>query len=452
MPCQTSRCQFIYKSDALIPLQGGYYCIFHAPMDFKINWGKNKKEQFNKEIDDFMKRYLNSDEPIDLSNVVFPGVIDFSGRTFSNISFKGAKFVESAYFNSNQFQGRADFQGTIFFDTVEFSRAVFFGEVNFKGALLSMGGDFENTKFGEFADFREAKVTGPAFFFNAKFGKYTSFRDVNFNSTTNFQGAEFKGEIDFQNADFVELTEFIETQFLGPVNFSKINIEVQVLGFPESNFKGSFFKEKVVFNNRKFLSSTDFESCTFYRAPEFHNCELHQDTVFPPEKNFKDTESEGAVRAYRTLKLAMGNVQAHREQGMFYALEQKSLRNDPEVFKTAKLFSWLYEKTANYGQSMGWPLVWLLSIIFGAFGVYFAIACAYASQIKSYGELAFKTLGFSFKQAFQPFYVLRQPSLDWITDVNGIRWVKALATLESLFILGLFALFLLCVRWNFKRG
>jgi hypothetical protein len=37
-------------------------------------------------------------------------------------------------------------------------------------------------------------------------------------------------------------------------------------------------------------------------------------------------------------------------------------------------------------------------------------------------------------------------------DDKGIRWVKALATLESLFILGLFALFLLCVRWNFKRG
>ena len=91
-------------------------------------------------------------------------------------------------------------------------------------------------------------------------------------------------------------------------------------------------------------------------------------------------------------------------------------------------------------------------MIGGFFVLYYVIACIYANQAKSCLELALKTLGFSFKQAFQPFYILRQPSLEWITDVAGIRWVKVLATLESLLILGLFALFLLCVRWNFKRG
>lgn len=347
MPCQTNKCQFAYQNNALIPRQGGFYCIFHDPMDFKTNWGKIKKEQFNKDILDFIDRCLNNNELINLSSVIFPGIIDFSGRTFSNISFKDAKFVDSVYFYKTQFQGRANFQGAGFLDTAEFSGSVFTGEVNFKRAHLNMGGNFEGTEFGEFTDFREATITDVAFFFDAKFGKYTSFRDVNFNSTVNFQGAEFKGEIDFQNACFKERTEFIKTQFLGPVNFSKITMDTKVLGFPELNFKGSFFKEEVVFNNRKFLSSTSFRDCIFRYAPKFHNCELHQDTIFPPEKNFKDAASDGAVRAYGTLKLAMGNVQAHREQGMFYALEQKSLRNDPEISWVNKIFSSWYKKTAQ---------------------------------------------------------------------------------------------------------
>ena len=106
------------------------------------------------------------------------------------------------------------------------------------------------------------------------------------------------------------------------MNFSVIAGENSNDTFPEIDFKGSFLKEEVVFNNRKFLSKTSFRDFTFIRAPKFHNCKLNQDTVFPPGKNFKDTESEGAVRAYRTLKLAMGDLQAPREQGIFYALEQ----------------------------------------------------------------------------------------------------------------------------------
>jgi len=463
MPCHIQECQFqvpesqlfldaqLISGVAMMP-ESLKYCIFHAPEDSEDSWGKEKEEQFEKGINDFIDRCLSNNELINLSKVIFPEVIDFSGRTFSNISFKDAKFVDSVYFNGTQFQGRADFQGASCFDTAEFSGSVFTGEVNFKGAHLNMGGDFEDTEFEDFTDFGEATLTGATSFFNAKFGMYTSFRDVNFNSTVNFQGVEVNGEIDFQNANFVGSTEFIETQFLGPVNFSVIAGENSNDTFPEIDFKGSFFKEEVVFNNRKFLSSTSFRDCTFNSAPKFHNCELHQDTIFPPEKNFKDIASDGAVRAYGTLKLKMGNVQAHREQGMFYALEQKSLRLATKAFNTSKPFSWLYEKTADYGQSMGKPLACLGGMIGGFFVIYLVIACTYASQTKSCWELVVKTLGFSFKQAFQPFYVLRQPSLEWITDVTGMRIVKTLATIESLSILGLFALFLLCVRWNFKRG
>ncbi len=450
MPCQTEECQFQFPDSQLLSSRNVYYCIFHSPE--KLKWSKEKKENFNEKIFEFIKSSIDEKKLVNLSNVLFPGIIDFSDQKLLNISFKGAKFTDSVYFVGTQFKGKANFNGASFSDTANFSRAIFTAEVSFKNVWLSAGGDFENTIFYRYADFQDASFRGPAFFLNAKFDGYSDFQNVNFLTTVNFSGVKFIKKTFFLNADFGETVEFIKSRFSEAVEFSKIIKGDKILGFPEANFNGALFCAKVSFSNRKFLASTNFENCTFVQAPNFHNCELHQDTVFPPERFFKDTEIEGAVSAYRTLKLMMGNVQAHREQGMFYALEQKSLRNDPEVSKTAKLFSWLYEKTADYGQSMGKPLAWLGGVIGGFFVLYYAIACIYANQTKSYGELVVKTLGFSFKQAFQPFYVLRQPSLEWITDVTGVRLVKALATLESLFILGLFALFLLCVRWNFKRG
>ena len=42
---------------------------------------------------------------------------------------------------------------------------------------------------------------------------------------------------------------------------------------------------------------------------------------------FEDTQSNHAARAYRTLKLAMGDVRARNEEAMFYALEQDALQS-----------------------------------------------------------------------------------------------------------------------------
>jgi len=417
-----------------------------------VRWPKEKKENFNDQIVDYIKKCVSAKKVVNLSNVVFPGPIEFSAQKLPNISFKGARFTDSVYFGGTQFKGKVDFEGASFSDTANFSKAIFTLEVNFKNVWLSTGADFENTIFNGYADFQGASFRGPAFFLNSKFNDYADFQNVIFLTTANFSGVKFSKKTFFLNADFGESAEFENSQFTEAIEFSNIIKGDKVLSFPEAKFKYAHFCSDVKFNNRKFLASTSFENCTFDLAPEFHNCKLHQDTVFPPERNFKDTQTAGAVNSYRTLKYAMENVRARREEGMFYALEQKSLRNDPEVSKTAKPFSWSYEKTADYGQTMGKPLGGLF-IVFGIFFfIYLVIGWSFTDQTKSFGELAVKTLGFSFKQAFQPFYVLRQPSLEWVGDVTGVRLVKALATLESLFILGLFALFLLCVRWNFKRG
>jgi hypothetical protein len=74
MPCHIEECQFQVPESQLIsdfllfegtmPAKPKNYCRFHAPEDIKKNWSNENKE------------------PVNLSNVVFPSVINFMGRDF----------------------------------------------------------------------------------------------------------------------------------------------------------------------------------------------------------------------------------------------------------------------------------------------------------------------------------------------------------------------------------
>jgi uncharacterized protein YjbI with pentapeptide repeats len=403
MPCHIKDCQFQVPESQLIPFNNLYYCVFHTLIDKKNDWGEEKKEKFNKEIDEYIQLCSDENKKIDFSYVVFPTLIDFSGKKFPDISFKGADFAGTALYTETQFVGSINFERVTFRSHVSFYKANFSRGVSFFGARFFHRCDYKNTIFISYADFRSANFEGPVFFEDTKFCDLARFEDVIFYRKVNFKRVKFNKDTFFLNADFRDTTEFLEGQFNGIVDFSKIVSGDRVLGFPRITFYGSSFDSDVTFNNRRFLGSTNFGKCTFIRAPNFHNCDLHQDTVFPPERFFKDTNIEGAVSAYRTLKFAMENVRARREEGMFYALEQKSLRNDPEVSKTAKLFSWLYEKTADYGQSMGRPLAWLGGVIGGFFAVYFVIACAYYQPSKKLLGVGLQNSGVFFQAGLPAF-------------------------------------------------
>ena len=452
MPCQYHKCQFQVTEGQLYRGSSGDLCVFHAPIERKNSWGKDKKQDFNNKILDLVEQSINDNKTVNLSGVVFPGVIDFSGKSFPISDFSCCKFHDSVYFGSAKFNGRANFRNVTFMDTANFSSAVFEGEIHFTNSIFEHGGDFEKNIFPDFTDFSSVSFKGPAFFLSAEFGKYTLFHSTQFTNTLNLNFAKFNGSAEFINAGFGNSAEFEEAHFNGGADFSSIIENGSNDTFQGLDFHGSRFGNAVDFSNRIFKAKTNFEKTTFTLAPKFYNSSLHQDTIFPPQRYFEDTQSKEAASAYRTLKLAMENVRARREEAMFYALEQRSLRNDPEVSKTSKFISLLYEKTADYGQSLNRPIIYLVVVVLGFFGVYFVVALNYADSKVSICDLAIKTLGFSFKQAFQPFYILRQPSLEWISGLFGIRLVKIAATLESLLILGLFALFLLGLRWHFKRG
>ena len=212
------------------------------------------------------------------------------------------------------------------------------------------------------------------------------------------------------------------------------------------------------FTNRQFQSTTKFNGCTFAKAPEFHGCTLHQDTQFPGPDSFKDTASEDAAQAYRTLKLAMEAVRSRDEEGMFYALEQKSKRRTGQMDKAASVPSWLYEQTADYGQSFLRPLVFLflMTIAFFLFYSYLATPTINFS-LPIDGPQLIANLAFTLEQLVSPFRIWQAKEATALS--TAIPWttawpvaVKLLTLVQSIISAVCIALFLLAVRWRFRRG
>lgn len=375
-------CQFRDET-TIFTIDGTSYCRFHLPMGDergnpteKANWDEEQKKAFNDAVFEWIENARNEEEgKADLTGVVFPSEISFS-RFNKNHPLPRICFHEAV------FNDKADFFNAVFNDSANFKRAIFNGEINFIGAEFKSGAEFTMAAFNGWTEFTKATFEGLA----------------------DFRGRAIDGP--------------------GPRNI-----------FHCVSFEGTTFKEGTMFSNRRFLDWTSFEGATFHVAPEFHNAELHQDTNFAGT-DFQDTASGHAARAYRTLKLAMGNVRARDEEAMFYAKEQKSLRHRDDTPKSVQFLSALYEITADYGRNVWLPLAWLGGITVIFWIIYLTSGLFPAPET---------ALDFTVTQIVRPFSV-------WAANYKGAiptSW-KLFASLQSVLSLGLVTLFILAVRRRFR--
>lgn len=382
-----------------------HYCQFHLPMEDadghsgpKAGWDKARIKDFNDLIFAHIKEAQRDAVAADLTGVVFPGFINFGQFDRSSplpaISFSYAVFSDLAGFINAAFSGYT-----------HFGNAVFSSRVYFRGAAFSDFANFYNAAFSDLTVFNNAVFSGRTVFNNAVFSGHAYFDEAVFVGNANFYGGAGDGA--------------------APSNI-----------FRHIGFENTKFTKKADFTNRRFLDTTVFRNTFFGMAPEFHNAELHQDTDFTWAK-FPDTESEHAVRAYRTLKLAMGNVRAREEEAMFYALEQESLRKRRDTSWSVKTASLIYKLTADYGRSFVRPLVGLLIVEFVFYYFY------NGARIIAVDGTAGAAFDFTIRQMVQPFFV-------WTDTAAGLYWLKFLAGLQSILSFGLITLFILAVRRRFK--
>ena len=450
-------CQFGIPEDELIKLKGEMWCEFHLPLKgVKAKWNEAQIKVFNEKIFGFIDKAKKDGKTADLSGVVFPGPISFDryadkSNDLPGVRFFGALFNGDARFEGATFRGDAGFEGATFRGDAGFEGATFGGDAGFDETTFSGAAQFHRVTFRGIAWFREATFGGIAWFHEATFGGLAWFHEATFSSVAGFGGATFSGDAAFHGATFSDIAQFHGATFGGDAGFegATFSDDANFSGsssppgdsFLRVTFAGVNFNGQARFTNRHFLESTDFGGGLFKKAPEFHNCSLHQDTNFDG-RQFEDHSSE-AVRAYRTLKLAMEKVRSWTERARFFAYEQQSLRAHPDTPHWVKLFSRLYEITANYGQSCMRPVAWFA----GTFAVFFLVYLAFKAKVPitwaDIGDVA----RFGLQQIFRPFQAFSPTHKDSIPLILAL-----LAALHSVLNFSFLTLFILALRRRFKIG
>jgi hypothetical protein len=446
------------EKEKLFPFAGKQWCQFHLPVkkdgerSKKAEWESDEIKEFNRAVFEALERPRPEEEHADLSGVVFPGSINFSKdahgnpRTLPPVLFFNAVFHAQAWFRGATFEGIARFDEVTFHGDAQFRGATFGGDAWFEAATFKGTAGFDGARFKRIAGFDRAKFKSHAEFEGAIFKILALFGGAIFGGDTIFKGATFEANAQFYKATFKYPTHFDGGIVRGDAYFScEVSPkEENADAFREISFAGREFHGEVKFTNRRFLDKTSFKGTVFNIAPEFHNCVLHENTDFS-DPNFRDTKSDHAARAYRTLKLAMERVRARQEEADFYALEQKSLREQEATPWRAKAISFLYDWTSKYGRS-AWRPFWLwLTVQAAFFGVYWG--CPESPVVA--GRVP-EVLRFTLAQAARPFMALSPGSGGGNGELSA--GIALLAGLHSFLSLSLLALLLLALRWRFRRG
>jgi len=472
-------CRFVVADRDLITFEGKQWCKFHLPMEGKdgsksekADWDREQIEKFNFDFNSRLTQ-LNSrsSEPLfDATGVVFPAEITITERRVA----KMFRFAEAQFLGGLQFH--AD-QGIT--EEISFERASFKGNIDFTYSQFRSHTNFRHAKFykqneGDSPSFSSCKFrAADTIFENAEFHNGARFVAAEFATRAQFEKAKFWGEAKFSRSTFIgdacfekatfkdgramfDGTVFSARLIANNAEFIKVDVDfsdgMSDKPFQYVNFESSMFDGELNFNNRKFASTTIFKGCTFHKAPKFFGSVLHEDTTFPPEKNFLDRKSADAGRCYRKLKQDMEQFRARQEEAMFYALEQESMRASSNMPRIVKGFSWLYDKSARYGLSLGRPLIWIGAVFITSWIFYASVAtqtwCIFRSLDRA---LVSKAYLFTVEQLVRPFSAWRMEAVpEWS---KGPLWALQLgSTAQALLSLAFFSLFLLALRWRFKRG
>ncbi len=265
-----------------------------------------------------------------------------------------------------------------------------------------------------------------------------SFNNNEVGGKTYFKNCHFLGDADFRNTVFKDDAIFKCSSKSREASADTVHGLV--------SFAGTVFLKDVDFSNRKFDGSLSFDKTHFHEAPNFSEASLSQHTTMETAY-FHDVEN-GRVKQYsperyRTLKHKMEELRDRRSQGKFFRCEQIAYRILKRKSWFERLLSLSYEKVSNYGTSIGKPLGWICACIF-LFALIFLMpnvwnGCGDVSHGKCFGS----PINESFKNVFKPFESFKSD--------HKTSWRSYIGALESLIIYSLFAVFLISVRWRFKK-
>lgn len=428
------------------------------------NYIANIQGMMSDEIFDALNNYFKFETKliIDCSFLYIKGNLRISGKLPSS-SFQNTTFLGSVNFSNSIFY-QTNFSNVLFMPNrgaierlykgyINFSNVVFLYRISFENIVFSSNTEFGNTTFSSKADFNGTTFLGMVDFRNSTFSNDALFSSVVFSGYALFSSTTFSDYANFNNTTFLDQILFDGVKFLGIVKFSSATLSNQA-----------------DFTNTEFKDTTNFENTTFTIPPIFQNAELHSGTSFgQPEaiaRNFGRCETQRDYMAYRALKQHMNKVQARLEESMFFALEQKTKRTiDGKDFLknwSNYLISLFYDLVSGYGQNTARPIIILLIsglIVFPA--IYWALddILEHSIIINAVKELKDQNiwgwyqslpvhLGYSLQSIFNPLVFFNKDSAFIATN----PFMRFVSSIQSMFTIAVFALWLLAVRNRFQKG
>jgi len=274
----------------------------------------------------------------DFSSFVFPGSVIFDGTRFAvDVSFRGACF-----------KGPVFFRGAVF-ENADFRSARFENEVHFSNVRSFLNADFSLAYFASESHWHQVQFTESANFRNATFQEFANFEGTRFLGASIFEDAIFREAARFRGASFLKQVSFQRTKFSGDADFSG----------------SSFIDPRTDFSAVQFAKVPDFRSVEFKVTPNLHDSKVRyaviQDAPWWQRALKRAQDAEDAAR-YRRLKQLAADAKDHEQELKYFAMELRAKRFWTKSPFGADIVNLLYDWVSSFGQSVGRPVLVLLSV------------------------------------------------------------------------------------------
>lgn len=373
----------------------------------------------------------------------FGGACRFDDAIFSDFtSFKDARFPRGVTFDGASFVEMAVFEFALFGSDA--APEALAGKTSFAAAAFHKEAIFSDTSFDHEASFYRATFAAAALFLRTTFRREASFGGRGFADDVIFDGVTFWRGARFDAVKFAAYASFIDARFLGAGSalFHACRFDNVVA------FEGAQFGKPVAFTSSSFARLASFQDIKWPRqAKDWHG--MFDQAVFKDVANFRKAglrcfaafdgaafhgglqldapddatanhtyrderklaealpDHEAGLRQLeggcRVLKQAMEKSANKTREQMFYAFELIARRRQRATPRWERAASWLYESVADYGRSIGKPLVWLVGLVPAFALAYAALALAFrADQLGGMPGLGLlvETLGLSAQRVF----------------------------------------------------
>lgn len=216
------------------------------------------------------------------------------------------------------------------------------------------------------------------------------------------------------------------------------------------------FWGELILKDVKFTGSLDFSGSRFYAPIRLDNTKMPQQTRGERLHFGKSALSPDAEGNYRSARLVFADHKNRELEGVFYACEKRCHRRSlsPRHLRNwlPRFLSALYDLTSGYGHSYGRALTAFVVMQF-LFGLGYSIA---SERFEPVPSIDWNVVLFTLAQVAKPFDLLSARSYDAtpfgvVNLSESSPWWGIAAFVHSTVSLALIALFLLAVRWRFRR-